>query len=216
MGAGLARYQTWRLNSDLWHAVDRDSPGDTEHYISVGADPNAYNNPDYKPLLFHDNSDYKPLLLVAASRWNSTRAPNLNCCTLLLDHGADIDIDISTPHCPPALVLACKHNHINAVRLLIERGADVNVFHRKERRWDTYCERTGSTPLFAATGRASFSLGSTEVMSFLLDQGADPNTLVDNRCVLYYSHLPWSRCALETFCCCQTAPGARGACRADG
>ena len=186
MGAGLARYQTWRLNSDLWHAVDRDSPGDTEHYISAGADPIAYNNPDYKPLLFHNNTDCNPLLLVAASRWNSTRAPNLNCCTLLLDHGADIDIDISTPHCPPALVLACKHNHINAVRLLIERGADVNVFHRKERRWDTYCERTGSTPLFAATGRASFSLGSTEVMSFLLDQGADPNMLVDEETDAYY------------------------------
>ena len=177
MGASIAKLQDQYLNSMLRRAVDRSDPRETEYYLRAGADPNAFD-------------DTVPLLLLAASKWNEEPSksshPNFDCCRLLLNHGADIDIDISTSSCPPALVLACAHNHIRAVRLLIERGADVNVFHRKERRWDTYCERTGSTPLFAATGRASFSLGSTEVMSFLLDQGADPNVLVDEDTGAYY------------------------------
>ena len=173
MGASIAKMQDQYLDMMLRRAVDRSDPRETEYYLRAGADPNAFN-------------DTVPLLLRAASKWNEEPSksshPNFECCRLLLDHGADIDIDISLSFCPPALVLACTHNHIRAVRLLIERGADVNVFHRRERRWETF----GCTPLFAATGRASFSLGSTEVMSFLLDQGADPNMLVDEDAGAYY------------------------------
>ena len=173
MGASIAKMQDQYLDMMLRRAVDRSDPRETEYYLRAGADPNAFN-------------DTVPLLLLAASKWNEEPSksshPNFECCRLLLDHGADIDIDISLSFCPPALVLACTHNHIRAVRLLIERGADVNVFHRRERRWETF----GCTPLFAATGRASFSLGSTEVMSFLLDQGADPNMLVDEDAGAYY------------------------------
>ena len=173
MGASIAKIQDQYLDMMLRRAVDRSDPRETEYYLRAGADPNAFN-------------DTVPLLLLAASKWNEEPSksshPNFECCRLLLDHGADIDIDISLSFCPPALVLACTHNHIRAVRLLIERGADVNVFHRRERRWETF----GCTPLFAATGRASFSLGSTEVMSFLLDQGADPNMLVDEDAGAYY------------------------------
>ena len=166
------------LDLRLKSAVDRNDAVETEYYLSAGADPNAYN-------VFGT-----PLILLAASRWglrpfytssgvdkpriDEIKRTALVCCRLLLDHGAAIDI--STLHCPPALVLACKHNQVSAVRLLIERGAAVNVVHHTD-------EGGEITPLQAATLSASWGgtrwsnnpHGSTEVMSLLLAQGADPN-----------------------------------------
>ena len=204
------------LDLRLKSAVDRNDAVETEYYLSAGADPNAYN-------VFGT-----PLILLAASRWgrkawafveddrgrryfpgdpkpriDEIKRTALVCCRLLLDHGAAIDI--STPHCPPALVLACEHKQVSAVRLLIERGAAVNVVHHTDEGGDI-------TPLQAATDwETKNNNSSTEVMSLLLDQGANPNVPLRRSCypwpgwytctplgtAVFSRHLPAVRLLLE-------------------
>ena len=188
MGASIAKLQHQYLNSMLRRAVDRSDPRETEYYLRAGADPNAFN--DTVPLLILAASKRQEVIcnrlgcmsfaahFAAATNWENSS--ELECCALLLDHGAAIDI--STPHCPPALVLACKHYHLSAVRLLIERGAAVNVVHEvvKYSPGD-WSSRHSITPLYEATIKACWS-GSEdarakglEIMAFLLSRGADPN-----------------------------------------
>ncbi|CAM0873021.1 unnamed protein product [Alopecurus aequalis] len=75
---------------------------------------------------------------------------------ILLEHGADpnrlMDHNIS------ALMLACCHNSLKCMKLLIEAGADVN---------GCYC---GPTTLTQAVKN-----GTTDIVKFLLEAGADPN-----------------------------------------
>ena len=75
---------------------------------------------------------------------------------LLLDKGTDVnkaDEDGQTP-----LLIACQKGHVDAVRLVLEKGAEVDQAEKKY----------GATPLFVACGH-----GHVDAARLLLDKGAD-------------------------------------------
>lgn len=86
----------------------------------------------------------------------------------LLDHGVDIDYFSKDPRdyrrCDPALHIAVHNNQIPILRLLLERGADINIKNSR-----------GITAL-----RAGLCSGMNEAVKLLLKYGADqtikPNT----------------------------------------
>ena len=177
------------LNLRLRRAVMQNDAQETEYYLRAGADPNAFTARD-RPLTspscftYYDETELPPILLLLTTstwRWTSDDTP-LDCLRLLLDYGTDIDI--STSRCPPPLLVACEHNLVSAVRLLIERGAAVNVFHEEVTypQNPAYTRHSSTTPLFSAIRHAceksathARGCGSTEVISLLLDQGAEVN-----------------------------------------
>ena len=170
------------LNLRLRRAVMQHDAQETDYYLRAGADPNATTATD-RPRTWKE--ELPPILLLLnlrdTWRWATDDKP-LNCLRLLLDYGADIDI--STSRCPPPLLVACEHNLVSAVRLLIERGAAVNVFHEEVTypQNPAYTRHSSTTPLFSAIRHAceksathARGCGSTEVISLLLDQGAEVN-----------------------------------------
>lgn len=80
---------------------------------------------------------------------------------LFLDAGMDVNI-IPGDDMHPALIMAAGSGHTEIVKLLMERGADVNL------RGDE-----GMTALFAAT-----AAGHTEIVKLFIDKGADVNAKV--------------------------------------
>ena len=149
------------LNLRLRRAVMQNDAQETEYYLRAGADPNAFTARD-RPLTspscftYYDETELPPILLLLTTstwRWTSDDTP-LDCLRLLLDYGTDIDI--STSRCPPPLLVACEHNLVSAVRLLIERGAAVNVFHEEVTypQNPAYTRHSSTTPLFSAIRHA--------------------------------------------------------------
>ncbi|XP_069853392.1 ankyrin repeat domain-containing protein 7 isoform X2 [Dipodomys merriami] len=74
------------------------------------------------------------------------------CVTILLDHGADPNLDGYTP-----LLLAVVKNNAKMVKFLLKKGADVNASDNNQR-----------TPLMIA-----LSFEPTNLVSLLLQQGVD-------------------------------------------
>ena len=69
-----------------------------------------------------------------------------------------------------ALGLACFFGHVDAARLLLERGADVNVLSRNER------IQTAAIHAAAASGDAGSNESTRyELVKLVLEHGADPN-----------------------------------------
>lgn len=69
-----------------------------------------------------------------------------------------------------ALGLACFFGHVDAARLLLERGADVNVLARNER------IQTAAIHAAAASGDAGSDESTRyELVKLVLEHGADPN-----------------------------------------
>jgi cytochrome c len=84
-----------------------------------------------------------------------TKSGDMAGVTAALDEGADInEVDGVT-----ALYIAIESGNLELTRLLIERGADVNLPVKLQR-----------TPLYAA-----IKGGFAEIVTLLLDSGADPN-----------------------------------------
>ncbi len=100
--------------------------------------------------------------LISASRANLTDAVEM-----LISHGADLEARTSPDHGVisggTALMIAIGHGSLEAVGLLIDRGADVNTK-----------DADGATPLMAAAYR-----GRTEMIGLLLQAGADVNARTD-------------------------------------
>jgi uncharacterized protein len=69
-----------------------------------------------------------------------------------------------------ALGLACFFGHVDAARLLLERGADVNVLSRNDR------IQTAAIHAAAASGDAGSDESTRyELVKLVLEHGADPN-----------------------------------------
>ncbi|XP_045898110.1 ankyrin repeat and SOCS box protein 5-like [Micropterus dolomieu] len=83
-------------------------------------------------------------------------AGNSQCVEALLSHGQDPDYEVS--HLGSPLYMSCLHRHPACSKILLHRGASVNV------------GRGGDSPLHAAVRQ-----DSVDQVSVLLDYGADVN-----------------------------------------
>ena len=135
--------------------------------LSAGADVNAANDFGATPLMWAIAEPEKVHLLVAAgadvnakSRMGRTplylaAANDGSAATVrfLLDHGAKLE--------PQALVAAAAANDLASIRILIEKGAAVNV-----------TDEAGRTPLMFAAGNDNL-----KAVELLLSKGADVNAV---------------------------------------
>jgi ankyrin repeat protein len=177
----------------------RSGKGRAEDYLDALTDLEAKSSVDHTPLgstTFHRKYALAKELLRRGANPNALyandRSPlfgavagrNLEMARLLLDAGADPDRGIPRiGHTP--LQRAALTNEFLIVRLLVERGADVNVSTLAPNR-DFPCatEHGGETPLHYA---AKFA--SAEVIRFLIERGANPSLRNRNG----ESPLDWAR-----------------------
>jgi ankyrin repeat protein len=114
----------------------------------------------------------------------------IECMRVLLDHGAQIDLD--DPDGTTPLILALLNRNYNAARFLIEAGADVNL-------WDIY----GQAPLYVAVDMNTLPVGrrvelpsmdettGLDIAQLLLERGANPNAQLKLR--PKYRNIPYDR-----------------------
>ncbi len=130
---GVTTSQREQLNADLIMALRLGQEEDVKSLLAQGADPNARDLPNAKP---------PGLLQQMIELFTHPRHPEmehartaLSCATdskhaallvmLLLDKGASLKAD---EQCElPALFWAARSGDIATVKLLLDRGADVNV-----------------------------------------------------------------------------------------
>jgi cytochrome c len=107
-----------------------------------------------------------PLTSQAAAIHDAAKKGDMAAITAALDAGANInDPDaFATP-----LYYAVSRQHLDAAKLLIDRGADVNAG-----------SKVGGPPLKAAVAK-----GKIELITLLLAHGADPNVAVGDQTVLH-------------------------------
>jgi ankyrin repeat protein len=137
------------------------NPVVVEAVLRAGADPGAENRRG--AIALHYACDPRPL---SASAWSP--AAQRRVIELLVDAGSRIDHAEKAGATP--LHRAVRARSPEAVRCLIERGADVNASHGKQR----------TTPLHlalhstGATGTRGAHAEQDEIIALLLDGGADP------------------------------------------
>lgn len=107
-----------------------------------------------------------PLTSQAATIHDAAKKGDIAAISAALDAGANVnDFDaFATP-----LYYAVNRQHLDAAKLLIERGADVNAG-----------TKIGDPPLMAAVAR-----NRLEFIALLLAHGADPNSTVGKQTVLH-------------------------------
>ena len=86
---------------------------------------------------------------------------HVEVAAILLDSGADFNAVVPNLGCS-AWIYACDRGYLDMMRLLLNRGADLNAVDVK-----------GESPLRAATLHP-------EALMMLLDHGADPNCIISN------------------------------------
>jgi len=173
-GADVNAKEAWRDQTALIWAVDNNFPELTQFLIDSGADvgARASANDWDSQITAEPRAQYRPVggltVLLYAARSGCTR-----CVRSLLAAGADIDKP--TPEGMTPLMIAIDNQAYDTARLLLDEGANPNV-------WDWY----GRTALYVAVdmgsfrGRASHPTASsettaTDVVRKLLDAGVNPN-----------------------------------------
>ena len=130
-------------NEEFWEAIERDDVDRVQTLLLRGADTNALH------------PQFGPAIVVAARErsWNVVRS---------LAEIVGTRIDAPNARGETAAMLAALHGNLEIVRLLVEKGAQVN--------------RPGWTPLhYAAVS------GNTELLRFLLDRHAYIDAQSPNR-----------------------------------
>ena len=168
--------EKWGGQTALMWASARRHPEMMQLLISKGADVNASSiNRDYQRHVTAegrpknlDSGGFTPLLYAA-------RENCMACVEVLLKNR--VDIDLPDPDGVSPLLLAIMNSNWDLSRQLILSGADVN-------QWNVF----GEAPLFTAVdlrsridgGRATIDFpnkaSGLEIVTLLLEHGADPNT----------------------------------------
>ncbi|XP_028265767.1 dynein heavy chain 12, axonemal [Parambassis ranga] len=182
---GAAHCRTLKGETALFLAVVHGLREIATFLLQNGCSPDLQNDEQDSPLvaaILNDQYDLATLLLRYNANIDQTGPLNRtalhesaflgleNFVYLLLESGANpnaSDIKKKTP-----LALAAQNGHLNVVEVLLEKGAHV------------WCESDSGTILFDAAAS-----GSPDIISLLLDHGADPNQ------PLYSGHLPIHRVA---------------------
>jgi ankyrin repeat protein len=84
--------------------------------------------------------------------------------SLLAERGADVEAVSRNPMAVRPIHAACSAGRVDAARVLLDAGADVNA-----------AEHGGYTPLHLALGN-----GNEELAQLLLERGADPDARLDD------------------------------------
>ncbi|XP_060931467.1 dynein axonemal heavy chain 12 [Limanda limanda] len=182
---GAAQCRSLKGETPLFLAVVHGIRENATFLLQNGCSPDLQNDDQDSPLvaaILNDQYDLATLLLRYRATVDQTGPLNrtaLHECAflglenfvyLLLESGADpnaYDVRKKTP-----LALAAQNGHLNVVEGLLQKGAHV------------WSESDSGTILFVAA-----SSGNPDVISLLLDNGADPNR------PLYSGHLPIHRVA---------------------
>ncbi|HNX57497.1 MAG TPA: ankyrin repeat domain-containing protein [Spirochaetota bacterium] len=130
------------INSRLLNAIARN---DIKEVSAI-----LYSHPD-----LNTEKDYMTNPLAVAAFHENTEIMRL-----LVSNGANVDIKINTEYPERPLILQCAHTRkINAVRILIELGADINAV-----------DYMNISALYDAA-----RWGDMEMVKLLVDNGADVN-----------------------------------------
>jgi ankyrin repeat protein len=174
-GATVQAHETWGGQTALMWAVTQDHPEMMQLLIEHGADVNARSKvhdwqrkvtAEGRPKDMH-RGGLTPLLYAA-------RDGCVPCVQLLLKSGADVNLP--DPDQVSPLEMALLNLHWDTAKLLISQGADVHG-------WDEW----GQTPLYVAVDMNTVPASAhgdqpstdktrgTEIITLLLDHGANPN-----------------------------------------
>ena len=132
--AGTAGWAYAGAYTDFFRAVNVDDVGAVRSLLAQGFDPNAV-----------DSKGNTALYL-------ALRYKSLKVAKLLIDD-PHIHLNQLTPSDENALMIACLQGDLNLVKLMVEKGAEIN--------------KPGWTPLSYAATR-----GHTEIVKYLLDHSA--------------------------------------------
>ncbi|XP_059905818.1 dynein axonemal heavy chain 12 isoform X1 [Gadus macrocephalus] len=184
---GACQCRTLKGETPLFLAVVYGLRGNATFLIQNGCDPDLQNDEQDSPLvaaILNDQYDLATLLLRYNANVDQTGPLERtalhesaflgleNFVHLLLESGANpnaFDIKRKTP-----LALAVQNGHLNVVEILLQKGAHVNYGSESE----------FGTVLFDAAAS-----GNPDIVSTLLDHGADANIALDS------GHLPIHRTA---------------------
>jgi len=172
----------------LARACENASESMVNRLLEAGANPNAAEANGLTPLM------------------TAARTGNLNVVKALLFRGANVNAAAVTTH-ETALMWAVAERHLDIVRTLVEKGADVHprpqqafsplmaaaengdietakvLLAAGARVNDTGSDGTRPLPYAIVVGRSAFA-------HFLLDQGADPNGAIDGVTALHAASGP--------------------------
>jgi len=177
------------MSDEIFKAIKQHDARQVAALLSQGADPNARSTqpPQWRPLdcVIEETDHGGPQEVI------------LEIMRLLIQHGADVNAWADDKHCYNPLLAAVTWKNREAVKLLLEAGADPNVFncfsesplagaveeddlemaalllrHGANKTIDMPAGITGFTPL----GRAASNL-SLPMIELLLEAGADPEAL---------------------------------------
>lgn len=173
--AGVVSAPRFASESDLDHAIEKDSIEEIKRLIGEGVDingrPGSFVSPLYRAVV-RGNRDIVEILLAARadpngnSRWETTleaalKYNFLDIAKLLLVAGADVDQLQASPDRQTPLQFAVKKKSAEMVKLLLDVGADAN--------------RRGGNKNDGTALTIAVSSGSVEIVTLLLAAGADPN-----------------------------------------
>lgn len=143
-------------------------------FITAGYDVTAFDDPKTAPLMLSTRHPHWPtmrLLIDAGARADElpgvlisgARSGDLETMSMLLDVGADIDSMDSSQR--TALLGAIESNHLEAVRFLLDHGANPDDSRQN-------VGRSGTNPLIEA-----IKANQPETVGLLIDAGAKVNAL---------------------------------------
>ena len=162
-----------RTSSKIFSAVKNNDLKDVRSLLDQGADPNSYDEDGDHLLMFaalYSSADCMQLLIEKGSNVNARNkidetalmwaVHDLLKLKLLIQHGADVNARAKSGN-TPLLITAVGHGNYEAIKLLLDKGADVSVLNNRKEN--------------ALIRAALFS--DTATVSLLLNKGIDINAL---------------------------------------